>query len=123
MTELLCLFDGKDILYRGDFLQYIKELMDFHQWNSKVVVALSGKRLINDIERETMDRYAPKAVTEYDAINAGLECGFNVKNYEEKKKTKENMQKNIVSVRFIRLQHLVQTRIDVQIRLIPLLTL
>lgn len=168
MTELLSLFNGEDIIYKGDLLQYIKELnrfvkrwdfrkkqsdggerwniyddskvtenekiiwdcakglgmidvsttkinpdyilplggarmtnllrpkmakelLDFYQWDSKLIVALSGNRLINDIERETTDRYAPKAVTEYDAINAGLEHTFNIKKYEENKEINKNI--------------------------------
>lgn len=40
------------------------------------VVALSALRLISDSERECVDSYAPGALTEYDAITAGMQRAF-----------------------------------------------
>lgn len=40
------------------------------------VVALTGMRPINDIERESLEKYAPAAKTEYEAICCGIEKAF-----------------------------------------------
>ena len=42
------------------------------------VVALTGMRPINDIEKESLETYAPFAKTEYEAICCGIEKAFNL---------------------------------------------
>ena len=53
-----------------------KKTLESHQDCSAAVVALSGKRPINEIETEFINQYAPDASTEYDAICSGLEKSF-----------------------------------------------
>ena len=59
--------------------------------NSVDVVALSGKRQIDNIEKEYLEQYAPEAATEFDAMNRGLEeafdlygCSYSEEGYVEK---------------------------------------
>lgn len=59
------------------------------------VVALSGMRVINEKERQTIDTYAPNAMTEYDAINAGLETVFQLGNtFSEERQEHTNQNLN-----------------------------
>ena len=44
------------------------------------VIALTGMRPISDAERSCIDLYAPDAVTEYDAICAGMTRAFHLEN-------------------------------------------
>lgn len=66
-----------------------RKLIDDYGWNDKMVVALSGMRKISDQERPYMD-YAPDAITEYDAINSGLELSFGVGEFEEETHEEHN---------------------------------
>ncbi len=60
-----------------------KEVMDDFGYSSKIIVALSGMRPINEIERPYTDKYAPGAKTEYEAICAALELVFGLNGYTE----------------------------------------
>lgn len=42
------------------------------------VVALTGMRPINDVEKESLEKYAPEANTEYEAICCGIEKAFDL---------------------------------------------
>lgn len=53
-----------------------KEMADLYKEKQFSVVALSGKRPINEIELPYLEQYAPNAATEYDAINGGIEKAF-----------------------------------------------
>ena len=60
-------------------VKLVKELVDENEFHTPTkIVALSGMRPINEKERSSIDTYAPEAVTEYDAINAGLEAVFSL---------------------------------------------
>ena len=66
-----------------------RKLIDDYHWKDKYVIALSGMRKISDIEKPYMD-YAPDAVTEYDAINRGMELAFDVSEYKEENHEEKN---------------------------------
>ena len=53
-----------------------KKLIDSLLLANKKIVALTGFREINEIEREYTDPYAPNAKTEFDVMNASLEDEF-----------------------------------------------
>ncbi len=57
------------------------------------VVALTGMRPINEIEKESLEKYAPNAQTEYEAICAGLEKAFSLPDgsYTEKIYSNDNL--------------------------------
>lgn len=61
-----------------------KYIIDKNSWKGKKIIALSGRRPINEIERPVVKEYAPDAVTEFDAINVGLEISFEIgKSYKD----------------------------------------
>lgn len=62
-------------LERPKMARYI---MDMEQWQGKTVVALAGNRPINEIEYPYLETYAPGAVTEFEAINKGMEAAFDL---------------------------------------------
>ena len=67
-------------------------VMDKHSWNNKNIVALSGKRPLNEIEYPYIERYASSAHTEFDAINSGLEHAFDISDrYKEEDFDHENI--------------------------------
>ena len=55
-----------------------RELIDINGIQGKTVIALSGTRPINEVERPFMESFAPNAVTEFDAISKGLEKAFSL---------------------------------------------
>lgn len=57
------------------------------------VVALTGMRPINDIERASLEQYAPDAQTEYDAMCGGMTKAFELmkSSYEERINTNDNV--------------------------------
>ena len=61
--------------------------------NEVSVVALTGMRPINDIERPFLEQYAPDAQTEYEAMCCGMSKAFNLSKdaYEEKVYEHENL--------------------------------
>lgn len=61
--------------------------------NEILVVALTGMRPINDIERPFLEQYAPGAQTEYEAMCGGMSKAFNLSKeaYEEKVHEHENL--------------------------------
>lgn len=59
-----------------------RRLIDENGWENKKVFALSGARPISETERPYME-YAPGAVTEFDAMNKGLEAAYGVTDYTE----------------------------------------
>ena len=61
--------------------QYAKVISDKNTSKKHCVVALGGMRPISDVEKEAVFTYAPKALTEYDAICAGLEQSFYLNNH------------------------------------------
>lgn len=62
--------------------QEAKKITDLFSDHLFSIVALSGKRPINEIERPYIQQYAPDAVTEYDAVNGGLEHAFEISGCE-----------------------------------------
>lgn len=52
------------------------EVCRMYKENSIPVAALTGMRPINDIEKESLQKYAPAAKTEYEAICCGIEKAF-----------------------------------------------
>lgn len=62
-----------------------KHLVEVHGYKNLKVVALSGKRPINVIEKPFLMEYAPNAQTEFDAISSGLAKSFEIsdKDFEE----------------------------------------
>ena len=54
------------------------EVYEMYKEKSTRVVALTGMRPINDIEKKSLEKYAPEAQTEYDAICSGIEKAFNI---------------------------------------------
>lgn len=77
-------------LYR---CKHAANIYNEYQENDINVVALSGMREINQIEREFTDQYAPNASTEFDCINCGLVESFGVKedDYSEDGELLENL--------------------------------
>lgn len=71
--------------------QMVKYLMEQYNWKDKKIVALAANRLIDDTEREIIDTYAPGALTEYDAINAGLKITFGVSEFKDVVYDNENV--------------------------------
>lgn len=73
--------------------QCAKTAVDLYQGYKLHVVALSGKRPINEIEKPFLDEYAPLAKTEYDAMNAGIEKAFGLEHpdYTETSFVTENI--------------------------------
>lgn len=61
--------------------QQAKEIVDNIGDNIKVV-ALGGKRPLNEIEKEYTVKYSPNAGTEFDALNSGLEIAFGLEGTE-----------------------------------------
>ena len=70
-----------------------KEVIDSNRYNGKNIVALSGTRPINDVERPFLAQYAPDADTEYDAMSRGLEKIFllDKNNYTQSHHRSENI--------------------------------
>ena len=68
-----------------------KTVVDSNGWHNKTIVALSGTRPINDIEKPYMKDYAQTAATEYEAICSGLEKAFGVRHFNEEKKETGNI--------------------------------
>lgn len=54
------------------------EVYQLYRKKAIPVVALTGMRPINDIEKESLEKYAPEAQTEYEAICGGIEKAFNI---------------------------------------------
>lgn len=72
-------------------------------YNEKMipVIALTGMRPINEIERESLEKYAPGAHSEYDAVCGGIEKAFSIKADSYTEKTFENENENLAwAVRF-----------------------
>ena len=57
------------------------------------VIALTGMRPINDIERASLEQYAPDAKTEYEAMCGGMTKAFGLmkSSYEERINTNDNI--------------------------------
>ncbi len=55
-----------------------KEIIDEKNISGKTIIALSGTRPINDVERPFLRDYAPEALTEFEAISKGMECVFSL---------------------------------------------
>lgn len=53
-----------------------KRILDKKIYPSVNIVALTGKRPINEIEKEYLSKYAPEASTEYEAMCGGMEKVF-----------------------------------------------
>ena len=70
-----------------------KEIIDSMNIQSCDIVALSGTRPITDVERSSVDTYAPSAITEFEAISQGMEkvFGLNSKRYKEEHYRNENI--------------------------------
>lgn len=64
-----------------------------YQGKNIPVVALTGMRAINDIERASLEQYAPDAQTEYDAMCGGMTKAFGLmkSSYEERINTNDNI--------------------------------
>lgn len=54
------------------------EVYQMYREKSIPIVALTGMRPINDIEKESLKKYAPEAQTEYEAICGGIEKAFDL---------------------------------------------
>lgn len=79
-----------------------KEMVDYFNDNIDAVVALSGMRPIDkEVEQIYIDKYAPHAKTEFDAISAAVEGCFNVKTYEEEKYDDNNINFSWVKRHYI----------------------
>lgn len=63
-------------------VQHARVLMDQFINENCSVVALSGKRPINEIEIPYLADYAPNAATEYDAVNGAIEKAFKLVGYD-----------------------------------------
>ncbi len=63
-----------------------------YQGENIPVVALTGMRPINDIERASLEKYAPDSKTEYEAMCGGMEKAFGLTKsaYEERINTNDN---------------------------------
>lgn len=59
------------------------------------VVALTGMRPINDIERPYLEQYAPDAQTEYDAMCGGLSKAFDLSGYSYMEEIHKNENLNL----------------------------
>ncbi len=70
-----------------------KEIIDKMDIQSKTIVALSGTRPINEVERPFLEEYAPDAATEYEAISQGMEKVFTLTEgkYSEEHSRNENI--------------------------------
>ena len=79
-----------------------KEMVDYFNDDIDAVVALSGMRPINkEVEQIYLDKYAPHAETEFDAISAAIEGCFNVKSYEEERYDDNNINFSWVKRHYI----------------------
>ena len=56
-----------------------RAVIDEKEIKGKTVIALSGTRPINEVERPFLEDYAPDAATEFDAISSGMEKAFSLK--------------------------------------------
>jgi len=74
--------------------QYTKTLLDRYGKSTSTVVALAGKRSIQEIEVPYLKCYAPDAATEYDAICGGLEKTFEI-GFEFKEQATETNNINL----------------------------
>ena len=68
-----------------------KVVIDKYGYTDKTIVALSGTRPIAEAEKPYVDTYAPNAITEYDAISAGLEQTFGLKKFTENAENNSNI--------------------------------
>ncbi len=68
-----------------------KSVIDQMNIQNKKIVALSGTRPINEMERPFIDQYAPDALTEFEAISQGMEKLFSVQKYHEDYHHDENI--------------------------------
>lgn len=75
-----------------------RKVIDENGYSNKLIVALSGTRPINEVERPYTDQYSPDAVTEYDAICSGLELSFGISEFTEERHDDVNIN-NCSSVR------------------------
>ena len=73
-----------------------KKIIDEYGYAGGRIVALSGMRPVNEIERPFIDEYAPGAKTEFEAISMALEKVFGVHRFTEKAVHKKNI--NLCSV-------------------------
>ena len=72
--------------------QMARRLADQMKLEQISVVALSGNRPLNEVEKQYTEVYAPKAKTEYDAINKGIESAFDTgEAFEEERIWHENI--------------------------------
>lgn len=62
--------------------KYARKMSELFKNEPFSIVALSGKRPINEVELPYIAEYAPNAVTEYDAVNKGLENAFDLSSKE-----------------------------------------
>lgn len=70
-----------------------KDVIDKMNICDKTIVALSGTRPINDVERPFLEEYAPMALTEFEAMSKGLEKVFSL--HEEDFSEEYNSNNNI----------------------------
>lgn len=70
-----------------------KDIVDEGSIEGKQIVALSGTRPINEVEKPFIAEYAPEALTEFDAISAGVEKVFDLKkgDFEEEYHKESNI--------------------------------
>ena len=70
-----------------------KKVIDQMNIRDRKIVALSGTRLINDMERPFIEDFAEGAETEYEAISKGLETVFSLKGerFREERSRHENI--------------------------------
>ena len=70
-----------------------REIIDKLELQGVSVIALSGTRPINEVERPFLAEYAPNAVTEYDAISSGMERVFSLRSdqYNEEEHRDSNI--------------------------------
>lgn len=72
--------------------QMARRFIDEADLKNVTVVALSGNRALDEIEMPYIEKYAPRALTEFDAINKGVETAFGIsEKYEEKRIENKNV--------------------------------
>ncbi len=68
-----------------------KKIIDEKGYVGRTIVALSGTRPLNEIEMPFVEEYAPDALTEFDAINGGLEKAFGLNEFSEERIDNDNI--------------------------------
>lgn len=83
--------------------QKAREIIDRNNICGSKIVALSGTRSISDAERPNVDTYAPKALTEFDAISQSLEAVFslNDRDYSERKGNCGNYEEQNINLNWV----------------------